>query len=271
MLQIQLHGLDLRSALAAGPETGLSALDLTRFTQLQTLRMSAYSPSQASGHGWRLGLPLSLRVLHMDDLAAESFEVNTTSHRTFLAADAWTMLLDVGGTGLVRMLLRPEGPIICVASAFTVNADLCCDPSDVLPTSSCRPKHQSEATPAAAVCLQGGAIAHLTALQELRLCPGAGVQAFNMQLARLPPSLRSLEVVNCREPLDPYPRLVVEAPAPGPTVSDSLPSPLIGTGFAAGTGGPSSLPVASQPASPAIPSALKSVVMDYLLMALPAP
>jgi len=88
--------------------------------------MSGYSPSQASRHGWRLGLPLSLRVLHMDDLAAGSFEVNTTSHRTASAADAWTMLLDVGGTSLVRMLLRREGPIICLANAFTVNADLCC-------------------------------------------------------------------------------------------------------------------------------------------------
>ncbi len=121
------------------------------------------------------------------------------------------------------------------------------------------------------MCLQGEAIAHLTALQELRLCPSVGVQTFNMQLAGLPPSLRSLEVVNCREPLDLYPRLVVKAPAPGPTVSDSSPSPVVGAGLTAGGSGPSSLPVASQPASPAIPPALESVVMDYLLMALPTP
>jgi len=70
-----LCGLDLSSALAAGPETGLSALDLARFSRLQTLQLSGLNPSVASTHGWRLGLPLSLRVLHMDGLEAGSFVV----------------------------------------------------------------------------------------------------------------------------------------------------------------------------------------------------
>ncbi len=63
---------------------------------------------------------------------------------------------------------------------------------------------------------QGGAIAHLTALQELRLSPGVKVEMFSLLLAGLPPSLRRLEIINCREPLDPYPKLVIETSAAGP-------------------------------------------------------
>ena len=130
--------------------------------------------------------------------------------------------------------------------------------------------------------LQGGALAHLTALQELRLSPGAGFQTFNLQLAGLPPSLRRLEVVNCREPLDPYPKLVVEAPAPLPAppwpVSAPMSAPhLASTGIRAGGSAASPASSASSAAAgnraawTAIPPTLDSVVLDYLLMALPAP
>ena len=58
---------------------GISALDITRFTRLQTLCMNGFDPLRSCICGWRLNLPLSLRVLHVDGVEAATFEVTPLS------------------------------------------------------------------------------------------------------------------------------------------------------------------------------------------------
>ncbi len=64
----QLRGLDLGYMLSRGYFTGLDGLDVSRFTRLETLGLSAFDPVRASELGWGLFLPRSLRALYMNDL-----------------------------------------------------------------------------------------------------------------------------------------------------------------------------------------------------------
>ena len=70
-----MRGLDLGFVLAWGPLAGLSGLDFTRFKQLQTLQVISFDPATAFRYGWQLGLPLGLRVLHIDGMEAVKFQV----------------------------------------------------------------------------------------------------------------------------------------------------------------------------------------------------
>ena len=72
----QLHGLDAGFTLALGTQTTFDALDVSRFTRLQKLQLRHYSPGRARELGWWLGLPASLRVLHLDGLNSPLFMVN---------------------------------------------------------------------------------------------------------------------------------------------------------------------------------------------------
>jgi hypothetical protein len=75
----QLHGLDLGFVLKLRNETTNPTLDFSRFTRLQKLQLRDHDPARASPLGWRLGLPLSLRVLHLDGLEAASFMASLNS------------------------------------------------------------------------------------------------------------------------------------------------------------------------------------------------
>ncbi len=76
----QLHGLCLGFALGNGEESSFTAMDLTPFTRLQKLQLCSFHSGLASELGWRLGLPPSLRVLHVDGLEAEIFYVSRPRH-----------------------------------------------------------------------------------------------------------------------------------------------------------------------------------------------
>jgi len=81
----QLHGLDLGFVLALGPQTTFDAMDISRFTRLQKLQLRHYSPGRAHELGWWLGLPASLRVLHLDGLEATCFMVRALkAHHVFV-------------------------------------------------------------------------------------------------------------------------------------------------------------------------------------------
>ncbi len=73
---MQLHGLNLGFALALGLLAGLTKLDLSRFARLKKLQLSGFNSVRASQLGWRLILPRSLRVLHMDDVDDSAFVVS---------------------------------------------------------------------------------------------------------------------------------------------------------------------------------------------------
>ena len=127
----------------------------------------------------------------------------------------------------------------------------------------------------AASLAQGRALAHLIALQELRLGFGANAAAMNLQLAGLPPSLQRLEILPGGEPLDPYPKLMIVPGAPLLAVRASAPAgaaPLASSDVGDGGRQPTSGPVAHWPASPASPAAAPlTVAVDFVLMTLPSP
>lgn len=75
----QLHGLDVGFVLALGTQTTFDALDVRRFTRLEKLQLRHFNPGRAQELGWSLGLPSSLRILHMDGLEAVCFMVNPDS------------------------------------------------------------------------------------------------------------------------------------------------------------------------------------------------
>ena len=129
-------------------------------------------------------------------------------------------------------------------------------------------------TIAAVVATQCGELAHLAALQELRITVVAKGPAFFLQVTGLPPSLRHLEVLSCGDSLDKGPRLNIEAPAAQSASASSAPAswrPLIRAGPFGHRSTSASSTISSQPAVPAAPLALVSVVLDYAMIALPAP
>lgn len=74
-----MYGLDPGFVLALENSAGPDAVDVSRFTRLKKLQLSGFIPhteSELCGQlGWRLGVPLSLRVLCMDGLDAAEYMV----------------------------------------------------------------------------------------------------------------------------------------------------------------------------------------------------
>jgi hypothetical protein len=71
----------MSSTLKVGRAASLAVPDVSRFTRLETLRLRSFSPQKAIDSGWRLGLPASLRTLHLVELDAAGFEVANAAKR----------------------------------------------------------------------------------------------------------------------------------------------------------------------------------------------
>ena len=253
---------------------GLSALDFTRFKQLQTLQVISFNPATAVENGWHFGLPLSLRVLHIDDAEAPNLQViAVVTISTSGQCWTWGVAYAISAYELGMQGLRPAHWRVLLVW------HMLCRSSETLPTltvfgplvSVCHINMHDNVT---IVATQGRELAHLTALQELRISVAAKIPAFSLQVTGIPPSLRHLEVVSCGSSLDDYLRLIVEAPAK-PAAASSAPASwrqMIKAGAVGDESDAAFSAIArcNRPASAVAPLALVRVVLDYAIVALPA-
>ncbi len=71
----QVYGLDLRTILSAGRALSRAVPDVGRFRRLQSLHLDGVDNRLLAGNSWRLTLPNSLRVLHLDWIGAKDLQV----------------------------------------------------------------------------------------------------------------------------------------------------------------------------------------------------
>ena len=74
----QLHGIDLGPVIDVGMDTH-NPLDMRKFKRAHKLQLRRYNMAKAADRGWRLGLPFSLRVLHMEINEVATFVVSRSS------------------------------------------------------------------------------------------------------------------------------------------------------------------------------------------------
>jgi len=202
----QLHGLDLACALSLGAEAGsFSNMDVTLFTRLQKLQLRSFNSERATALGWRLGLPPSLRVLHVDGLEAKAFHVSRACHASCMSARNVPIPAAAG--------CAPFGTAAWAEVPWSAGAGACAVSLE-LTTFMGFTRHMlidwSQCWPASCPS-QGVSISHLTNLQELRISTGISVETLRLHLAGLPPSLRRVRVTHGHKPPFVLPKLILVA------------------------------------------------------------